>query len=227
MKDAKGERGDLGYPRIILFLGLGSPWDNMAHLGQLAFYFPGTLGCTVGYPTRFYFIFILQILQNNFQSGWRNSCINMLFFPVFPTWLGTYNFILKIILVQGPQPHLGTLQGDDLNSACRQKEEHMLGRACCTNQQDTFIQTNMGCDCKVGSSNHSCQRSACFEPTGIAQIQSLINWHQESGQGYHANDPSVAFSHSFTSSSASHVVAYEIRQVGYPLSASLSATISL
>jgi len=47
MKDAKGERGDLGYPRIILFLGLGSPWDNMAHLGHLAFYFPGTLG----YPT--------------------------------------------------------------------------------------------------------------------------------------------------------------------------------
>ena len=31
------------------------------------------------------------------------------------------------------------------------------------------------------------------------------------------NEPSVAFSHSFTSSSASHVVAYEIRQAGYPL----------
>ena len=56
-------------------------------------------------------------------------------------------------------------------------------------------------------------------------LQSLINWHQESGQGYNANDPSVAFSHSFTSSSASHVVAYEIRQAGYPLSASSSATI--
>lgn len=94
-KDAKGEHGDLGEPRIILFFGFGSPWDNMAHLGYLAFYFPGTLG----YPTRFYCIFILQMLQNNFQSGWRNSCINMLFFPVFPTWLGTYNFILKIILV--------------------------------------------------------------------------------------------------------------------------------
>ena len=32
-----------------------------------------------------------------------------------------------------------------------------------------------------------------------------------------STDPSVAFSHSFTSSSASHVVAYEIRQAGYPL----------
>jgi hypothetical protein len=25
-----------------------------------------------------------------------------------------------------------------------------------------------GCDCKVGSSNHSCERVAFFEPTGIA-----------------------------------------------------------
>ena len=86
----------LGTPELFYFLGLevlGTTW--LTFIGYLAFYFPGTLG----YPTRFYFIFILQILQNNFQSGWRNSCINMLFFPVFPTWLGTYNFILKIILV--------------------------------------------------------------------------------------------------------------------------------
>ena len=32
IKDAKGEHGDLGYPRIILFFGLGSSWDNLAHL---------------------------------------------------------------------------------------------------------------------------------------------------------------------------------------------------
>ena len=86
----------LGTPELFYFLGLevlGTTW--LTFIGYLAFYFPGTLG----YPTRFYFIFILQILQNNFQSGWRNSCINMLFFPVFPTWLGTYNFILKIISV--------------------------------------------------------------------------------------------------------------------------------
>ena len=69
----------LGTPELFYFLGLevpGTTW--LTFIGYLAFYFPGTLG----YPTRFYVIFILKILPNNFQSGWRNSCINMLF-PMF------------------------------------------------------------------------------------------------------------------------------------------------
>lgn len=37
---------------------------------------------------------------------------NYVFFPCFPKWLGTYDFILKFILVLGPQPPQGTLQGD-------------------------------------------------------------------------------------------------------------------
>ena len=105
----------------------------------------------------------------------------------------------------------------------------MLGRACCTNWQDTFIQTNVDVIARwvraitLAKGRHFLNLLVlCIDSE---HLQSLINWHQESGQGYNANDPSVAFSHSFTSSSASHVVAYEIRQAGYPLSASLSATI--
>ena len=118
----------------------------------------------------------------------------------------------------------------DLNSACRQKEEHMLGRACCTNWQDTFIQTNMDVIARwvrvitLAKGRHFLNllvlhrfrvssKSYKLAPRIGTRVQCL------------SNDPSVAFSHSFTSSSASHVVAYEIRQAGYPLSASLSATI--
>ena len=58
----------------------------------------------------------------------------------------------------------------NLNSACLQKEEHVLGRASCTNRQDAFMQTNMDviwCDCKVGSSNHSWKKVDIFKPHGI------------------------------------------------------------
>ena len=103
----------------------------------------------------------------------------------------------------------------------------MLGRACCTNWQDTFIQTNMDVIARL------------VRVITLAKGRHVLNlyWYCIDSESYKlaprigtrvqclSNDPSVAFSHSFTSSSASHVVAYEIRQAGYPLSASLSATI--
>ena len=98
----------------------------------------------------------------------------------------------------------------------------MLGRACCTNWQDTFIQTNMDVIARwvrvitLAKGRHFLNllvlhrfrvssKSYKLAPRIGTRVQCL------------SNDPSVAFSHSFTSSSASHVVAYEIRQAGYPL----------
>lgn len=49
---------------------------------------------------------------------------NYVFFPCFPKWLGTYDFILKFILVLGPQPPQGTLQGD-LKQAPKCKRESL------------------------------------------------------------------------------------------------------
>ena len=69
----------------------GSP----AHLGYLAFYFLAPLGT----QQKFILFLFCRFSKNNFQSGWRNLFINMLIFPIFPTWLGTYDFIFKIILV--------------------------------------------------------------------------------------------------------------------------------
>ena len=69
-KDAKET---LGTPELFLYISILGAWDNMAHPGYLKFYLPRTLG----YPILFYFIFILQFLQNSFQSGSRNSCIIM------------------------------------------------------------------------------------------------------------------------------------------------------
>ena len=98
----------------------------------------------------------------------------------------------------------------------------MLGRACCTNWQDTFIQTNVDVIARwvrvitLAKGRHFLNllvlhrfrvssKSYKLAPRIGTRVQCL------------SNDPSVAFSHSFTSSSASHVVAYEIRQAGYPL----------
>ena len=50
---------------------------------------------------------------------------------------------LKYFQAVCPCDQTGFRSNINLNSACRQKEEHVLGRTCCTNWQDTFIQTNM------------------------------------------------------------------------------------
>ena len=95
----------------------------------------------------------------------------------------------------------------------------MLGRACCTNWQDTFIQTNMDVIARL------------VRVITLAKGRHVLNlyWYCIDSESYKlaprigtrvqclSNEPSVAFSHSFTSPSASHVVAYEIRQAGYPL----------
>ena len=129
---------------------------------------------------------------------------------------------LKYFQVVCPCDQINFRSNINLNSACRQKEEHMLGRACCTNWQDTFIQTNMDVIARwvrvitLAKGRHFLNllvlhrfrvssKSYKLAPRIGTRVQCL------------SNDPSVAFSHSFTSSSASHVVAYEIRQAGYPL----------
>ena len=92
------------YFYIFLFWGHGTTWLT---LGTWNFICLAPLG------TQFYFIlFLFCSFCKIIFSQDRGIQYNYVFFPVFPTRLGTYDFIPKIILVQGFWPPLGTPQGD-------------------------------------------------------------------------------------------------------------------